>query len=223
MRYTQEKKYRLSKKTITVLFLIIFTFHTIIILKMFKNSKRTGDKKENTKIIVTQAKLIKKVAPKPIVKKKVKTQKKKIKKAVIKPKKIEEKKSDTVVVKKDIVVDTNVTKKVIKKVVEMGPSKEKIDNIKNKYLLDLKQKLEDMKKYPRMAKRMEQEGIVIVNFSISKEGNLNDIEISKKCKYSLLNKEAKKTVAKLGKYKKIPGELKITSWKIEVPIKFSIN
>lgn len=223
MKYTQAKKYRLSKKTITFLFLIIFTCHTIIILKMFKNHTRIVNKKEESQIIVTQAKLIKKVTPKPVVKKKVKTHKKKIKKAVIKPKKIEEKKPDTVVVKKDIVVDTNVTKEVIKKVVEVGPSKEEINNIKNKYLSGLKQKLEDIKKYPRMAKRMGQEGIVIVNFSISKEGKFKDINISKKCKYSLLNKEAKKTVANLEKYKKIPEELKIVSWKIEVPIKFSIN
>ncbi len=191
--------YKLSNKFILILLMAMIALHIGLIITTFTSNKEELAKKEETRIIVTQAKITpKKIAkPKPKVVKKKKPMQKKVEKSVIDPPKIEEKEPDTVVVQEEV-FDTTQVEEVVEEVAEIGISEEEINNIKNSYLAGLKTQLERTKKYPKMAKRMKQQGTVIVKFRISKLGELQQIGISRESKFSLLNKEASKTVARLG-------------------------
>lgn len=154
----------------------------------------------------------------------IKEHKKIVKKAKIKvPKKISKK-----VVKKIVkevtpkVVPTVVSKvvpKVSKKVIVNTAKK---DIIKNEYLSKVRNKIARNKIYPKRAKRLKQEGKVLVSFLISHNGKIKNISLKGKSSYKRLNEAALKLLRSIARFDPIPKELGKNSWAIEVPINYSI-
>ena len=96
----------------------------------------------------------------------------------------------------------------------------KIDAIKTAYLKEIRELIEFNKYYPRSAKRMHQRGVVEIEFTIEKSGEISNIAIVKGCKYNILNRAAKRTLEKIGKFKPLPNEFKTNFLTLRVPINY---
>jgi protein TonB len=82
----------------------------------------------------------------------------------------------------------------------------KRDQIINQYTMQLKEFLDKNKKYPRMAARMGQSGIVEVKLSIDSSGGFRDVTVINPAKFESLNASTIKYLKKLGRFKPLPKE-----------------
>ena len=76
--------------------------------------------------------------------------------------------------------------------------------------------------YPRRASARRQEGVIILNVTIDESGNVTDIDIEKKSRYSLLNKAALNAVKRAAPYPDIPAELTANKYTFRIPIQFRL-
>jgi len=218
---------------VTSVFFILFLHFTLFayterrIEKVVVTQPQTVQKISLQKVIlkkpevkkVEQKKEVKKVVKQKVLKKVVKKTKKKIVKKEIK-KKVNNKK---VVKKTTPKVQPQVTKKIIKpKKVEKMVSVEELNVIKNKYLNRLRSLIEDKKIYPKSAKRLKQQGRVIVSFLITKEGTFKNISLKDSSKFKKLNKAALELLNNISRFEPIPDELEKNKWVIEIPINYKI-
>ena len=171
-------------------------------------------KKEKRKVEKKIKKIEKKIVKKANKKAKRKVPKKENKKAVL----VEEK-----LMERSLNMASLNTKKTIKNIKSKIPYDNNIKKIiENKYLFRLREKIEKNKVYPKRAKRLKQEGRVLVSFYISKEGYIQNISIKNASSFKRLNKAAINLLNKIKKFEPIPKELEKHNWVIEVPINYSI-
>lgn len=98
-----------------------------------------------------------------------------------------------------------------------------IENLEAKYLSKLRAVIEKNKVYPSSAKRLNQNGKVYITFTISKNGQITNIKISKSSYFERLDEAALKILADLKNIEPIPSELNKQSWEITVPIVYQIK
>lgn len=169
--------------------------------------------------IVVPPKKIKKKALKKVVKK-PKILKKKIKKKKVIKKKIVKKKKK--IKKKRLVKKVTKKTKVSKKASITKRSSPKQKAMKRSYLAKIRSIIEKKKKYPRAAKRMKQEGVVSVHFTISKNGQIKQLRLAKKCPYAKLNKAAMHILKKIGSFPPIPHHMDKSYLSLTIPIRYQI-
>jgi len=162
-----------------------------------------------------------------LIQKVVKKSTRKIQKETVFKKKIErnsERTEEKVARKKVDEIIPTVTKKVKKIVVEKKEliSKNQRVMIKNDYLLHVKTTIEKNKIYPKRAKKLQQEGRVILAFVIAQDGYIYHLKLKKRSGFSRLDKAALKILHKIKKFKPIPKELQKHKWSIDVPITYSM-
>ncbi|TLP39353.1 energy transducer TonB [Arcobacter arenosus] len=218
---------------LTSVFLILFVHFTLFasterrIEKVVVNEPQMVQKISLQKVIlkkpeikkVEQKKEVKKIVKQKVLKKVAKKAEKKVLKKEIKKKETIEK----VVEKTTTKTQPQVTKKIVKpKKVEKMVSVEELNVIKNKYLNKLRNLIEDKKIYPNSAKRLKQQGRVIVSFLITKEGTFKNISLKDSSKYKKLNKAALELLNNISKFEPIPDELGKNKWVIEIPINYKI-
>ncbi len=81
--------------------------------------------------------------------------------------------------------------------------------------------IHNKKNYPKMAKRLKQQGSVQLSFSIKKSGLVSNIEVKKSSGYEQLDKNAVATLKALGTLKPLPERF----WpelKINIPIEYKL-
>jgi len=212
---SEEKKIIVSEKP---------TVKTIALKKVILKKKEIKkvvkkiEPKKEIKKIVTPKKIEKKVkkivkkakrkVPKQIVKKQIKKAEKKVEKMV---KKITPKIIPTVVKK---IIPT-----IRKKTITSNINK---NTIKNNYLSKLRATIENNKIYPKRAKRLKQQGKVIISFEITRSGHIKKIALKNACPYRRLNSAAIDLLKQIAKFEPIPEELEKNTWAIDVPINYSI-
>jgi len=182
-------------------------------------------KKQEIKKIEPIVEEVQKIEPKKeIVKKAKRKVKKKIKKKI---KKKPLKKPIKKPIKKEVIEPTpTVVPPMIAKVPEV--TKKNVvspavkEAIKNAYLLKLRKKIEQNKVYPKRAKRLRQEGKVLVSFLVRKNGSIQNIKLVGKSSYKRLDEATLELLKKIARFDAIPEELEKNSWTIEVPINYSI-
>lgn len=113
-------------------------------------------------------------------------------------------------------------KKLVRKTSKAQRSSPQTKAIKNSYLSKVRKIIEQHKKYPRIAKRMKQEGVVKVKFTIGKNGKIRHIKLAQKCPYTKLNKAALQILHQIVSFGPIPKELNETYLSLTVPIKYKI-
>ena len=102
-------------------------------------------------------------------------------------------------------------------------SKAQIDSIEDAYLSKVKAKIEKNKVYPKIAKRLNQTGKVVVSFDILKDGKVINIRIIQNSKFEKLDEASIELLTKIGFFEAIPNELNKTVWNIQIPINYQIN
>ena len=186
--------------------------------------------KEIEKEIVTEPiieKIVEKPAPKVIekpkkVEKKIVKQEKPIEKIVEKPApKVVEKESENI--EKMAVAEQNEISTKQESIIQSNSNNERNKNLESEYLAKVKNKIEKNKVYPKVAKRLNQTGKVIVSFDILKDGKITNIKIIHKSKFEKLDEASIELLTNIGFFEAIPNELNKTVWNIQIPINYQIN
>ena len=186
--------------------------------------------KEIEKEIVTEPiieKIVEKPAPKVIekpkkVEKKIVKQEKQIEKVVEKPApKVIEKESENI--EKMAVAEQNEISTKQESIIQSNSNNERNKNLESEYLAKVKNKIEKNKVYPKVAKRLNQTGKVIVSFDILKDGKITNIKIIHKSKFEKLDEASIELLTNIGFFEAIPNELNKTVWNIQIPINYQIN
>lgn len=95
-------------------------------------------------------------------------------------------------------------------------------NAIERYGLELRQVLEQRKKYPPLARKLQQEGRVLVRFRLGADGRILEAEIIGKTEHDLLNRAARGLIQEVDGLKPLPMDLKKTSWDFVVPIEYRL-
>jgi len=172
-------------------------------------------------------KIVEKPAPKVIekpkkVEKKIVKQEKPIEKIVEKPApKVVEKESENI--EKMAVAEQNEISTKQESIIQSNSNNERNKNLESEYLAKVKNKIEKNKVYPKVAKRLNQTGKVIVSFDILKDGKITNIKIIHKSKFEKLDEASIELLTNIGFFEAIPNELNKTVWNIQIPINYQIN
>lgn len=173
--------------------------------------------KEIEKEIVTEPiieKIVEKPAPKVIekpkkVEKKIVKQEKQIEKVVEKTtERIVEQATENI--EKMHVAEQNETSQKQQSSIQENSNNEKNRNLESEYLAKVKNKIEKNKVYPKVAKRLNQTGKVIVSFDILKDGKVTNIKIINKSKFEKLDEASIELLTNIGFFEAIPNELNKT-------------
>ena len=172
-------------------------------------------------------KIVEKPAPKVIekpkkVEKKIVKQEKQIEKVVEKtPEKVVEKENENI--EKMAVAEQNEISTKQESIIQSNSNNERNKNLESEYLAKVKNKIEKNKVYPKVAKRLNQTGKVIVSFDILKDGKITNIKIIHKSKFEKLDEASIELLTNIGFFEAIPNELNKTVWNIQIPINYQIN
>ena len=172
-------------------------------------------------------KIVEKPAPKVIekpkkVEKKIVKQEKQIEKVVEKPApKVVEKENENI--EKMAVAEQNEISTKQESIIQSNSNNERNKNLESEYLAKVKNKIEKNKVYPKVAKRLNQTGKVIVSFDILKDGKITNIKIINKSKFEKLDEASIELLTNIGFFEAIPNELNKTVWNIQIPINYQIN
>ena len=88
----------------------------------------------------------------------------------------------------------------------LGPKGSRIENkvLLSEYALALKSFVEKNKRYPRLAKRLRQSGMVKIKLNVSADGKFSRIELISPSQFSALNKGTIKFLQELGSFMPLP-------------------
>ena len=124
------------------------------------------------------------------------------------------------IVQENPVVAETITKEIP---IEQTLNKTQIQNIEDAYLSKVKAKIEKNKVYPKIAKKLNQTGKVLVSFDILKDGKVINIRIIQNSKFEKLDEASVELLTNIGFFEAIPSELNKTVWNIQIPINYQIN
>jgi protein TonB len=124
------------------------------------------------------------------------------------------------IVQENPVVAETITKEIP---IEQTLNKTQIQNIEDAYLSKVKAKIEKNKVYPKIAKKLNQTGKVLVSFDILKDGKVINIKIIQNSKFEKLDEASVELLTNIGFFEAIPSELNKTVWNIQIPINYQIN
>ena len=108
-------------------------------------------------------------------------------------------------------------------IIQSNSNNERNKNLESEYLAKVQAKIEKNKVYPKVAKRLNQTGKVIVSFDILKDGKITNIKIIHKSKFEKLDEASIELLTNIGFFEAIPNELNKTVWNIQIPINYQIN
>lgn len=90
------------------------------------------------------------------------------------------------------------------------------------YEMEVASQLNALKYYPDSAKRMRQQGRVMVRFKLTRDGQVIAREIIEPCAHKALNEAAKTLLSKIREFKPFPNGIAVSSWVFTVPIEYRL-
>jgi periplasmic protein TonB len=92
----------------------------------------------------------------------------------------------------------------------------------SRYEYELRMLLDRQKVYPQVARKLRQEGRVLVRFKLRKDGTVISAEIVERARHDSLNQAAHSLIEKINGLKPFPDEIKKTAWDFIVPIEYRL-
>lgn len=90
------------------------------------------------------------------------------------------------------------------------------------YELEVASRLNALKRYPDAAKRMRQQGRVMVRFKLGRDGHVLAREIVEASPHATLNEAARSLLSQIQEFKPFPAQTTVTSWVFTVPIEYRL-
>lgn len=91
------------------------------------------------------------------------------------------------------------------------------------YLRRLQAAIGRHKRYPRLSRRRNEEGRVMLSLLITAEGRFRDIQVDQSSGYQRLDQAAIKTLHRIQNFEPLPTELGRLDWLIRVPLVFRLG
>lgn len=98
-----------------------------------------------------------------------------------------------------------------------------VNTAKAKYFTDIVKLIENNKKYPTMAKRLGQYGMVLVKLTLDKNGKIVELEVKDGVRFSSLREASLKAIESVGTFPSIPTEFGVDTISFNVPIKYQLD
>lgn len=95
--------------------------------------------------------------------------------------------------------------------------------LERQYEKSIRQRIEQKKVYPRLAKRMRKQGVVKVAFTISRNGIVSRLRIVQSSGVKSLDKAALQAVKKVGQFPSIPAGIRKSVLNYIIPIAYHIR
>ncbi len=92
----------------------------------------------------------------------------------------------------------------------------------NAYEMEVASRLNALKRYPDAAKRMRQQGRVMVRFKLDRDGHVLVREIVEPSPHATLNEAARSLLSQIQEFKPFPAQSTVTSWVFTVPIEYRL-
>ncbi|MDD2901087.1 MAG: energy transducer TonB [Syntrophales bacterium] len=96
-------------------------------------------------------------------------------------------------------------------------------NILAGYLATVRQLLEKHKRYPGEARRRWQEGVVVLSFTITRNGEIAQPRVSHSSGHQILDNAARETLKRLSRFPPFPAQLHRSQLAIQVPLAFRLR
>ncbi|MGA1931777.1 energy transducer TonB [Arcobacter sp. YIC-464] len=191
------------------------------IKKIEKIEKKPETKPQLKKEVVK--KIEKKEIKKPIIEKKIikkekskeKTQKKETKKVekIQKPQKVSE----------EIKTIKEVKKAPLKTIEDTQKIKKEQNSLKSQYLNALRAKIDENKHYPKISKRLNEQGISTISFRVLKNGTFINIKIHTSSGKKRLDKAALEAIISTNSFMPFNKKIKASYMDIIIPIEFKLQ
>lgn len=91
-----------------------------------------------------------------------------------------------------------------------------------RYSAELRAMLERRKEYPILAKRLRQQGRVIVKFTLKRDGQVMKAEVIETSEFDSLNRAAEKLITSINGLKPFPVEVKKSEWVFVLPVVYKM-
>ena len=95
-------------------------------------------------------------------------------------------------------------------------------SLEEAYKAALRQEIAQHRHYPRLARRLGQEGRVEVGFEVLADGRLSNVRVVHGSGFERLDEAAVETVERLGRFRPLPPELDRARWPLVVPLDFTL-
>ncbi len=115
------------------------------------------------------------------------------------------------------------TKSVTSESAQETISEATIETAKNKYLRLVAQSINKIKKYPRKAQALNQEGTVLVSLKLDHTGKVLDLKVLKKGPFTSLADATIEAIQSVEKFPVIPTELNLNEITLIIPIEYVIQ
>lgn len=76
--------------------------------------------------------------------------------------------------------------------------------------------------YPKRALDLRQEGLVVINLKLSRDGKILDLSFAQEAKYGALNSAAERAIKRSAPYPEAPRSLKGNTIELELPFNFKL-
>jgi periplasmic protein TonB len=91
------------------------------------------------------------------------------------------------------------------------------------YLREVRRLLERQKEYPRMAQRLNMQGVAVLRFTIGADGGIRGAGLARSSGHGVLDAAAQETVSKVGRFPPLPAALGREKLTIEIPLAFRLT
>lgn len=91
------------------------------------------------------------------------------------------------------------------------------------YLRQVRGLLERQKKYPRMAQRLNMQGVVLLQFTIAADGCIQATRLCRTSGHDLLDEAAQETVRRVGRFPPLPSGLGRQKLAVQIPLAFRLT
>lgn len=91
------------------------------------------------------------------------------------------------------------------------------------YLREVRRLLERQKEYPLMAQRLNIQGVVLLQFTITADGSIQSTRLRRSSGHGLLDEAAQETVRKVGRFPPLPIALGREKLAVEIPLAFRLK
>ena len=96
-------------------------------------------------------------------------------------------------------------------------------NSKERYLAEVRQKIASRQSYPRPSRAFGEQGTVKLLLTIQRDGMLTKVELVQGTAFQRLNTAAMTAATEAGPFKEFPEEVQYASWRITLPVHFTLQ
>lgn len=95
-------------------------------------------------------------------------------------------------------------------------------NSKERYLAGLRDQIARHQIYPQASRSFQEEGMVKIRLTLDRSGSLLKVELVESSGHKRLNDAAIRAAAKAAPYSTFPEDISFQTWKILVPVRFTL-